>query len=900
MADESSPLYETVRSAENSWFPVFVGLLMAGCEDVTIHNTRLILQTVYRSGGIKAMAKTVKSWNNAVRAILEDNPETRDGSQLITPAFCRTAESLIFEFRKSTTCMSTVRMDGIIATQGRRPIPPFCSDVNLIDALGPYPTFDLKERLVHLSNMSRTQAVPGSEEIEEALGTFKSNVEAIELNRFYLRGLARKFGTQLKPSFHVNSSHWSLSVNSSLEFTHGMDGKAGEVRERILNEFCVMPTSYLFPERPVSNLFDITGSVVMRPDDWSPDKPIWETVYLSHFLALGPADERLGHIGLLWALWTIRFKENGFVNVPNEFFQSCTTYGATKCELSSTSSFRARISPQPEEGWKVRVITITSLAVSIIGGIARHLLDPYLWSAKSIKVGLLGGKKLYEVLEMIGGYGTAYHGSKKKGRVPDWCVSVDLSTATDTPSRRVVYETLHGLLDGISHPQDSFLRFAVDVTCSERVFFLSKEVKSTTCPTVHNSGVMMGEGLSGIFLNTMSGIVRSVISQARVNHPGLLYLLGGTNSEIDQNLSKMFPHVQRMIDNLDFAIHPLSSQSGDDGVFFCDSKGAAEVFRIFFRIFGMIPSPRTFYESNSYATFTEEAAIRTWDSNGWKFVDTVKLRVFQTSDLGVTGSALVSRIGLLRGYLSYITNPLDRRRVVGEKYAYKMLQRVQSWKHYIERYNPPLGFPLFLGGIEHPCGIDPRYIETVSEDDKAIVKYILDLPPMEALAQIYLPHVTEEVPDVDVEDKIREFIIHFNNHLSDMPEGFVIDLDKTHPFIRGQKTLDIRDSFKKENNLVSLLDMVNETVSKISFQTMLSSSARPTVVKYPQASRNRLTKLRTLSATVDRGSIDTADLSLWKIKDTVFNRAKALVVNKESISGFLMGQGYPSLNLKFR
>jgi hypothetical protein len=151
------------------------------------------------------------------------------------------------------------------------------------------------------------------------------------------------------------------------------------------------------------------------------------------------------------------------------------------CQVAYRSgSIRCRVSPQPEEGFKVRVITITSLAVSFIGGVARHILDYDLHSVEEINIGLLSKTKLYTTLDFIGGKLSANFdpdvSKRRQSLVPAHAESVDLTTATDTSPREHVADTLHGHVDVRRHGTAyQFLRMAVDIACCPDLLLLTNQ-----------------------------------------------------------------------------------------------------------------------------------------------------------------------------------------------------------------------------------------------------------------------------------------------------------------------------------------------------------------------------------------------------------------------------------------
>jgi hypothetical protein len=154
-------------------------------------------------------------------------------------------------------------------------------------------------------------------------------------------------------------------------------------------------------------------------------------------------------------------------------------------------------------------------------------------------------------------------------------------------------------------------------------------------------------------------------------------------------------------------------------------SSAPEVKRfliLIYVIFGEVPSENTFYSSETYGTFTEEAIIRTAGSLGWTFVDCVKPRLYASccSD-GI--DPILSRISQISGSLKYIRDEGYIQRVCDVVDAMIRANRV-IWDR-LNRYQLVLGFPPWLGGIDHPVKHLTGLECDIPLGDRAMVKGLL-------------------------------------------------------------------------------------------------------------------------------------------------------------------------------
>jgi len=727
-----------LRVAKNSWFPVYCSFVLAGVRDSRILEIRAILVEIYKSSGIRGLATTIKRWAKATRVILENNPRTIvRGAHRNDCGYSRSIRNWTFLMRaRNLASEDTIR--DMIGIHGEREIPPFFMDPLIIRTLMRDPSRDLLERLVILSNLGRTQPSPDKEECDKNLRKFKTTVESPRLHTLRVRQFVARCFQRLRGKGVTRSSHWSVTGHSSLEYTRRDGGKTQEIIDKVLHEFMHLPITAICPNKPDEKLQDITGATVIDPEFWDPTVKIGEVVFPEMCADRElSADARLGHIGLLWSLWSLQTE--GFLVLDSNQVSPGLYLGSTPPQNSVVwSSLPARVEGIAEEGWKCRVITITSMAATVLGHVARHLLDPVLVSDQLIRIGMRDKVKLWSLLRHI-------------GIAPAFAESVDLTTATDVPPREIVQDVLHGVLDGVAHPLDPFLRVAADVACSDREF------SGRIAPRVHNRGIMMGEPLSGIFLNGMTYAVRNLIAPLMSRFPETAASAGWSNAQCDAWILERLPELQEFLDSAVPHDDRLSSQSGDDNILFSNG-GYGNATRVAYRIFELTPSEFTWYESDRYAIFTEEAAIRVADGKGWKFVDSIKPRTFVPVGSDPDTIPILGKLALMSSYLRYIVEDYgdtDERYVKAIRLADLMISQDPRVIRPIRRDDLAVGLPRSLGGILHPVGLQKRYVASLKPEIQRGIWDFVHKPPLEILRQEFLA----EDPERGVDPKTLEILV---------------------------------------------------------------------------------------------------------------------------------------------
>jgi hypothetical protein len=221
-------------------------------------------------------------------------------------------------------------------------------------------------------------------------------------------------------------------------------------------------------------------------------------------------DRRLGLFGLDWAIRELSRAFPGNVLSDSPYL----TFGSFPPNLCFDGELPARVCTLAEEGFKARVITIVMLSASIIQGVARYFLDDSMRTDRNVKIGLLSKVKLYDFMVLLNnGDRRGIDSFDMMSVFLRTAVSADLTCATDTPPRLGPRSLLEGYTQSICRREvNRFVAFAVEVGTSPRGF----QSRFRPPGWFHMCGIMMGEGLSGTYLNVMSGIVRAIIQDFMV------------------------------------------------------------------------------------------------------------------------------------------------------------------------------------------------------------------------------------------------------------------------------------------------------------------------------------------------------------------------------------------------
>lgn len=882
------------------------------------------MEKTFLTSGEKGMATTIKRWSKATRVILADEERTRATAPPTTNCgYAKTARHWAYRM-KTELSLKPEEIANIKQAQGKREIPPPLMTKSLVKALGSNPTKKLLEALIPISNLARTQPPPGEPEVQETLKGFKRTIEEperfpeIRVREFVSR-TAREVFQAKRNQWSRDHSHWSVTNHACAESTRDMGGKRDEAKEAIIREFSGQPLWTLTNgEKPTAPLVDIFGRTVITPEDWGERGLgfIGELAYKEEFGHgdYPTPDQRLGHIGVLWAIKHLSSTGSAEITSNTWKYPGLWEKGV---EIHYTlrpegTTLRCRINPLQEEGWKVRVITMTELAASILGHVARHLIDPVLWSDPLLQVGLKVKVKLW----------TFVHRNMKPWingaqvdllELNDTAVSVDLTTATDVPPRNKVRDTIEGLLDGIDHPHDKFLRFATGLACSGRSFYMDRPIQGNVnsyVPNQHNRGIMMGEPLSGIFLNTMSLTVRAMIGTI-LKRFGTRLNPDWKNPDLDQFIRNNTQEIQQMLEMDQPVPHQTSTQSGDDQVIFTNNPLVDIACRMAYRIFELEPSENTWYCSKRYALFTEEAALRTEDDPVWTYVDAPKPRVFADTQGNPDRIPLLSKMSLLRNYLRYRVEDHGFSDTITQRclgLANLLLKRDTMVSDFCRRKRIPLGLPRSLGGIDHPEGLNPDYAKLL---EKPIQKYLEGLYSADSTSLEGLEEFLQEFDDeVDAErgvdpeaikEKQREYISLIRDHHSHR----IVTGDSIRNELKGPRQQRVPawqvSKEAKARQLATLESELKDIRSKFLYKILLSEDSK--VQKRSRKSNlyGIEKKLETLKSKFEsRPDPDQNALpTLGQLAKRIADRAQDFWVPSEIKRLWMEGMTLPSMDVRF-
>jgi hypothetical protein len=695
---------KSVGDADNSDESVLLKLALpleaawhqAGLSEVEIQETMLHLRKAMLSStgnGVMLVANAIKVWQRVTRNILSNEDPRRDDDHSILGS--RMAHKNMHRMRRLGLDESEI-MD-IVSTQQRRRIPPFFWTKSLVRCLSGKPKLVDVKRAISPASIGRAAPEGDGNVVKSSLLGFITDTENVrewsfdysKITSTVLKALRVKVG---------RATHWEARGTSSREYSRGRDGKRGETKDKIILDFMHLPLCSIVPDPPDQELLDILGNTVLWPENWDEFAPIGTVLYCKRGESLAICvDHRFGQIGLLWSLLELRTFPSLEFTVDEDL--PCLGEGRTPKIINVVGSLPSRVTAQPEEGWKVRIITITDFCVSLLGSMGRHLLDPALIELDPLlKIGLRSAVKLYDSLVFLNGGSHVGIASDEVNHIHfPWALSADLTTATGTPYRRCISSVFDGWMDSIpgDHPCYQFLKLTFTLASLDRDFEMPKGFSSP----VHRCGIMMGEGLSGVFLNTFSLLVRAVGPALKRSFPEVFDLRD--DKEIGLFLTENSRKFQEFLDNYDFEAGLSSSQSGDD-LFRFGTEVCSPWIRMFYISGGFVPSSTTWFESRRYVTFCEEHAVRTEDSGGWTFVDSLKPRYFNIqSEAGPI--AVCSRIRQITNTLKYRNDPEFTEKII--PLVNRMVRLTPEIQTTLDRYHIPAGLPAWLGGIDHPEGI---------------------------------------------------------------------------------------------------------------------------------------------------------------------------------------------------
>lgn len=790
-------------------------LLLSGVSSETVQDTcRIIREISSGPRGYQRVGKTLKSWKSATVAILARLQPSPDEDSCEIP-HSRILRRSLHLLRRSG--LSPDEISSAVELHGRRRIPPFFLDPALVRCLIPDPSYDVVRKAVPLANLSRAGPVGGEQEVLSSLSGFQENVTRVPDWSFDLTGSVERMlrSHRFRGS---KSSRWEATSRASKDFPRSEGGKVEDFIENYVNRFRYLPVSAFITETG-GDLFDLTGSIVLRDGTYSLDDRFCDVAYPD----VGPTetdllvDSRIGHLGLFWALWELRALEDVEFDADETFPNLGRGYKPSLRVVRG--SIDSRVSPVPEAGLKVRVITITAFFVALIGSVARHSVDdPLIEMDPFIRIGLKSKVKLYDFLVKLNSGHRGVADTVRNRICYDLAVSVDLTTSTDTPDLGTVSSLLRGVSAAISgDPCYNFFQLAVDVAVLPRQFLMPD---GSTIRN-HKCGIMMGEGLSGIFLNIASAYIRYSIHECIRSFPDYA---GSTVEDADFFISNNVERIQTFLDGLTFTDPCTSVQSGDD-MSSLSFRSLSGHLILMYRVMNFVPSS-AWYESAYFLTFTEEVALNTSDSNGWTFVDTVKPRLFRPLD--ASGErAVASRIKQIGDSLRYLSD--DSVSSVLIPLVDRMLDSCPSLSRVVRKCGIPVGLPTWLGGLGHPAGDDPGYVLTLAQKYRDLVLFLSECEDSVA-AEVFITGNEDYEGNLEARQQVLTVVaamLSGDELVSGIPEGTQWISVESLPVSRlpGEKHsvfLSRRMAFCESNGLVDLdtfcvwLKSTNQVVGRLS------------------------------------------------------------------------------------
>jgi hypothetical protein len=578
-------------------------------------------------------------------------------------------------------------------------------------------------------------------------------------------------------------------------------------------------------------------------------------------------------------------------------------------KLRKGCTFESRIEAQREGGWKVRPITLSDLAPLLIGAVGRQFCDQILLDDDLNKVGLKQPAKLWRLLNVF---------DRKKGQfvirestLRNYCLSVDLTTATDAVPRYSVRQVLNGFRRAAKFTDDMFMNLVFDIALSSRTF---------TCPNYpelapqrHRAGILMGELLSGIFLNTMTYTVRCFLPLWHTfcvcGHgiPVLGFLNAtSTNEECIRFLRTHRKRIQEFLDHpMEIPKPPNNSLgAGDDMILFSDNNVGLTA-RLLYLVFEMQPSEKTWYCSRYYGTFTEETCLRSEDPDGkFIYVDEVKPRLFTNYD-DSNGSTLVGHLKSISTVARYVLHDIK-----DEEHYFKictMCDRIVNKDarllDTIRRHDVPVGLSTAFGGIHHPIGLYPGYVSRLSEQNQRLVFTLMNMDEADLMVLTYENQDVDETNISTLRQRIREFLQHIygETQIFSLPEvkNLVEDTEQARA-LRGYtgKTWQIAQLARKTQNLINLSVAVTRLEAGLNFRAQLTGSALPYQVKSAYTRiKNKIRKLRSYEPYQGPQLARLPDS--YQLHVNILEKGSSYFFNEEVLDNYMKAQLLPSSKIQW-
>jgi hypothetical protein len=386
---------------------------------------------------------------------------------------------------------------------------------------------------------------------------------------------------------------------------------------------------------------------------------------------------------------------------------------------------------------------------------------------------------------------------------------------------------------------------------------------------------MMGEGMSGVYLNVMSGIVRTFVDQLAAEFD---WYVGESVQDADVFIAQHHDLIQEFLDDRrSTSFDARSSQSGDDVVDFNDFAPGVlrRYFILFYRILGLIPSESTLYSSDSFGTFTEESCYRDNTTLGWVFLDCLKPRLFSPESSDGLQSVL-SRIRQITSNLRYQSDDQD----LVHRVSYCVDLMISSNPvifDRIRRYELVPSFPEFMGGLDHPSSLEDDIQFDIPDVDRSTVVYLKTCSDDE-LFDIKYHWITSDMRDDESSEALRKILLRVVRLFSELTESLSGSAEPL-TYIKESTLADRSDyvgwaeyhrdlrSIKRNLGLGSLDEIIEAVSNGYRLQLMLHGDT-----KGDQNPMIRLRNRREFLISKARDSLADPHAFMWKDLRSVSNR----------------------------
>jgi hypothetical protein len=546
--------------------------------------------------------------------------------------------------------------------------------------------------------------------------------------------------------------HTSVSASASRESTVESGGKLGYVKREFTEKFLRSKVTEAYSGERIRELLTLQPGVIPPENDEETiltlvdrdgdpaiqvrqrDRDVilenlealelWQILYQNHGPEFGifkqPRSENplegvhglgsgSGKLLILWA-WTDLEKKGAFTYTNPEKptlesnLRSMNLYLEKDWVRSEVkvNNLDAVAVPVPEKGFKVRVVTKTWSALTIIMHPSRDILFWVLESdprARDSTRGAKSGSKLWDFLKDLGR-------NTSPQEIP-WNRSTDWKTASDRVSFEVCRSILNGVLEGLK----TLERFGKESRYLERTLpFIThprtiryEEQGVLRIKGIQSRGPLMGDPCTWALLSLMHLFIMDASKGV------------GPVNYLDRPISSLANRHNR----------PAERICGDDGVSF----GSLEEVQKYGEIsesFGMIPSPGADLVSQHIIWFTEEFAIRFKPGGTWTYTDMVRSKSFTGSD-PKTEDRIIP--WLTRGRA--VAAQLGWFEVYGEEFLPRMLKSLlyMEYKEFLD--NARRSTPIFLGvnegglGYPHAKGNAFVWRKRTPREIKRVLRYLV-------------------------------------------------------------------------------------------------------------------------------------------------------------------------------